>query len=72
MFPLRAYGYFELAIAALGGGHRAHSCPHLVRLSTLVTSYQQDANGWLRHDCLPRMPRVWRSRWCCLPPDHPC
>ncbi len=43
--PLRAYGYFELAIAALGAAI-ALVLPHLDRLSILVTSYQQDANDW--------------------------
>ena len=43
--PLRAYGYFELAIAAIGAAI-ALTLPHLDRLSVLVTSYQQDANGW--------------------------
>ena len=43
--PLRAYGYFELAIAALGAAI-ALTLPHLDRLSVLVTSYQRDANGW--------------------------
>ncbi|HEY3158293.1 MAG TPA: tetratricopeptide repeat protein [Vicinamibacterales bacterium] len=43
--PLRAYGYFELTIAAMGAAI-ALVLPHLDRLSVLVTSYQQDANGW--------------------------
>src|SRR5258705_1056595 len=43
--PLRAYGYFELTIAAMGAVI-AGVLPHLDRLSVLVTSYQQDANGW--------------------------
>ena len=43
--PLRAYGLFELAIAAMGA-LIALVLPHLDRLSVLVTSYQQDANGW--------------------------
>jgi spermidine synthase len=43
--PLRAYGYFELTIAAIGAAI-ALVLPHLDRLSVLVTSYQQDANGW--------------------------
>src|SRR6185295_19128021 len=43
--PLRAYGYFELAIAAMGAVI-AGVLPHLDRLSVLVTSYRQDANGW--------------------------
>src|SRR6266581_1907973 len=43
--PLRAYGYFELTIAAMGAAI-ALILPHLDRLSILVTSYQQDANGW--------------------------
>jgi spermidine synthase len=43
--PLRAYGYFELAIAALGAVI-ALVLPHLDRLSVLVTWYQVDANGW--------------------------
>ena len=43
--PLQAYGYFELAIAALGS-LIAFVLPHLDRLSVLVTSYQVGANGW--------------------------
>jgi spermidine synthase len=43
--PLRAYGYFELAIAAMGAVIAA-VLPTLDRLSVLVTAYQQDANGW--------------------------
>src|SRR5689334_8216624 len=43
--PLRAYGYFELAIAVLGAAV-AFVLPHLDRLSAIVTSYQRDANGW--------------------------
>ena len=43
--PLRAYGYFEMAIAALGVAI-AFVLPHLDRLSVLVTSYARDANGW--------------------------
>jgi spermidine synthase len=43
--PLRAYGHFEMAIAALGLAI-AFALPHLDRLSVLVTSYAQDANGW--------------------------
>jgi spermidine synthase len=43
--PLRAYGYFEVAIAAMGLVI-ALVLPHLDRVSVLVTSYQQDANGW--------------------------
>jgi spermidine synthase len=43
--PLRAYGYFELAIAAMGAAI-AFVLPHLDRLSVLVTAYQQDPNGW--------------------------
>jgi spermidine synthase len=43
--PLQAYGYFELAIAALGA-LIALVLPHLDRVSVLVTSYQVAANGW--------------------------
>jgi spermidine synthase len=43
--PLRTYGYFELAIAALGAAI-ALVLPHLDRLSVLVTSYRVDPNGW--------------------------
>ena len=43
--PLLAYGYFELAIAAMGAAI-ALVLPHLDRLSALVTSYQVDGNGW--------------------------
>jgi spermidine synthase len=43
--PLRAYGYFELTIAAMGAVI-AGLLPTLDRLSVLVTAYQQDANGW--------------------------
>jgi spermidine synthase len=43
--PLRAYGSFEMAIAALGLVI-SFALPHLDRLSVLVTSYAQDANGW--------------------------
>jgi len=43
--PLRAYGYFEIAIAAMGLAI-ALILPHLDRVSVLVTSYEQDANGW--------------------------
>jgi spermidine synthase len=43
--PLRFYGYFELAIAAMGAAI-AFVLPHLDRVSILVTSYQVDANGW--------------------------
>jgi predicted membrane-bound spermidine synthase len=43
--PLRAYGYFEIAIAAMGFVI-ALVLPHLDRLSVLVTSYEQDVNGW--------------------------
>lgn len=43
--PLRAYGYFELAIAVMGAAI-AFTLPHLDRLSVLVTSYRQDLNGW--------------------------
>src|SRR6266850_3819741 len=43
--PLRVYGYFELAIAGMGAAI-ALILPHLDRVSTLVTSYEQDANGW--------------------------
>jgi spermidine synthase len=44
-FPLLAYGYFELAIAAIGGAI-ALALPHLDRVSVLATSYRVDANGW--------------------------
>ena len=43
--PLRAYGYLEIAIAAMGLVI-AFVLPHLDRVSVLVTSYGQDANGW--------------------------
>ena len=43
--PLRAYGYFELAIAVMGTAI-AFILPHLDRLSVLLTAYRQDANGW--------------------------
>ena len=43
--PLLAYGYFELAIAAMGGAI-ALALPHLDRLSVLATSYQVGENGW--------------------------
>jgi spermidine synthase len=43
--PLRAYGYFEIAIAVLGAAI-ALALPHLDRLSAIVTAYRQDANGW--------------------------
>ena len=43
--PLRAYGYFELTIAAMGAVI-AGLLPTLDRLSVLVTAYQQDTNGW--------------------------
>jgi spermidine synthase len=43
--PLRAYGYVEIAIAAMGLAI-ALVLPHLDRVSVLVTSYEQDANGW--------------------------
>src|SRR5476649_2702085 len=43
--PLRAYGYFEMAIAGLGLVI-SFVLPHLDRLSVAVTSYMQDANGW--------------------------
>jgi spermidine synthase len=43
--PLRVYGYFEAAIAALGLAI-ALLLPHLDALSVLVTSYHQEANGW--------------------------
>jgi spermidine synthase len=43
--PLRAYGYFEVAIAVLGAAI-AVILPHLDRLSVLVTSYRPDSNGW--------------------------
>ena len=43
--PLRAYGYFEIAIAAMGLAI-ALILPHLDRVSVLVSSYAQDANGW--------------------------
>ena len=43
--PLRAYGYFEVAIAILGAAI-ALVLPHLDRLSVLVTSYRPDTNGW--------------------------
>ena len=44
-FPLLAYGYFELAIAGIGGAI-ALALPHLDRVSVLATSYRVDANGW--------------------------
>jgi spermidine synthase len=43
--PLLAYGYFELAIAAMGGAV-ALALPHLDRLSILATAYQVGPNGW--------------------------
>jgi len=43
--PLRVYGYFEATIALLGLAI-AFILPHLDRLSILVTSYQQEPNGW--------------------------
>ena len=42
---LRAYGHFEIAIAALGLVI-SFVLPHLDRLSVIVTSYARDANGW--------------------------
>src|SRR5207249_12114343 len=43
---LRAYGYFELVIAALGFA-LSEILPHLGRLSALVTSYSREAgSGW--------------------------
>src|SRR5207253_3268690 len=43
--PLRAYGYFELTIAALGAAI-ALLLPHLDRVSAAVTSYEPGVNGW--------------------------
>jgi spermidine synthase len=43
--PLLAYGYFELAIAAMGAAI-ALALPHLDRLSVLATSYRVGENGW--------------------------
>ena len=43
--PLLSYGYFELAIAAMGTAI-ALVLPHLDRLSVIASSYQVDANGW--------------------------
>ena len=42
---LRAYGYVELVIAALGLAISA-LLPHLEQLSAVVSSYQRDAQGW--------------------------
>src|SRR6185369_15133060 len=42
---LRAYGYIELAIAALGGAI-ALIVPHLGLLSALISSYTQEPSGW--------------------------
>jgi predicted membrane-bound spermidine synthase len=42
---LRAYGYFELAIAGLAFGVSI-LLPHLVQVSALVTSYVREPNGW--------------------------
>jgi spermidine synthase len=42
---LRAYGYFELLIAAMGLGISA-LLPHLGQISALVSSYSRDASGW--------------------------
>jgi spermidine synthase len=42
---LRAYGYIELAIGAIGLGISL-ALPHLDRLSAAVSSYTRDATGW--------------------------
>lgn len=42
---LRAYGWFEIVIAAMGLGISA-LLPHLGPVSALVSSYAQDSNGW--------------------------
>jgi spermidine synthase len=42
---LRAYGYIELVIAALGFAISA-LLPHLEQLSAIVSTYQRDAQGW--------------------------
>jgi spermidine synthase len=42
---LRAYGYFELIIGALGLGVSV-LLPHLDRLSALVSSYARESSGW--------------------------
>jgi len=42
---LRAYGYFELLIAAFGLGI-SMLLPHLGQISALVSSYSREPNGW--------------------------
>lgn len=42
---LRAYGYVELIVAALGLGISA-ALPHLDQLSALISSYSREAQGW--------------------------
>ena len=42
---LRAYGYFELLIGALGLGISL-LLPHLGQVSALVSSYSREASGW--------------------------
>ncbi|HLQ39287.1 MAG TPA: hypothetical protein VK348_15870, partial [Planctomycetota bacterium] len=42
---LRTYGWFELVIALLGLGISA-LLPYLGQVSSLVTSYSREANGW--------------------------
>jgi spermidine synthase len=43
--PLRAYGYFELTIGAMGLGISL-LLPHLDRIAAEVSSYSQDSSGW--------------------------
>src|SRR5512141_1004010 len=42
---LRAYGYVELLIGALGLGISA-LLPHLAEVSVLVSAYSREASGW--------------------------
>ena len=42
---LRAYGYFELLIAAMGFGISV-LLPHLGQISALVSSYSRELSGW--------------------------
>lgn len=42
---LRAYGVFELVIAAMGLAIAA-ALPHLGQMSALISSYTRDASGW--------------------------
>jgi len=61
---LRAYGQFELLIAAIGLAI-ALVLPHLGTLSALMSSYVREASGWYALSTGSYLARARPPRCCC-------